>query len=215
MSDRPSAASATQRANVWGNQNIIVQAEGNNIRVNVRGLPHLTLAPPGAKVARTPIKTDFDLLLAQHRAIPLIGRDDALESLREWLNSDRDISVRTVSGQAGCGKTRLAIELTIEVADDWDAGFVDDGEMRRFSAQQSLATWSWQRPTLVVVDYAAALLDPLMSWLKELASRAIEQDAPSLRLLLLERQAASDSGWLRFCTVKSLAILRLSVCSTP
>ena len=69
-----------------------------------------------------------------------------------------------------------------------------DAPLRRSSQPVRLG---WQKPTLIVVDYAGALLKPIWSWLHELADHPIRKDGPPLRLLLLEREADLQTGWLR------------------
>jgi tetratricopeptide (TPR) repeat protein len=189
---------ASQAATTDGSHNIIVQAAGDGISVNV-GLPHLTLIPPRKRLPLT--RTEIDLLNPYLRAIPLVGREADLQSLWDWLHSARPIAIRTLTGRAGAGKTRAAIELiervNAENAGTWWAGFVSGREMRRFAAQQNLAGWSWNHPTLIVVDYAASLIEPLRDWLRDLAQGAGRADGQPLRLLLLEREAAAGEGWLQ------------------
>ena len=124
-----------------------------------------------------------------------------MRELWDWLHSSRPISVRTITGRAGAGKTRAAIELVERLDTDrpsqWWAGFVQGRELHRFAAQQNLADWSWARPTLVVVDYAASLVPILRDWLRDLAQNADRADGRPLRLLLLEREAAAGDGWLQ------------------
>jgi hypothetical protein len=137
---------------------------------------------------------DAELLSPYSRSIPLVGRKEELDDLHAWLDRDKRISVRTLIGRAGSGKTRLALELCEETRKEWDAGFVRDLELRRFLSAQNLSTWGWQRPTLVVIDYAASHSEALCGWLSELA----DYSGPAterLRLLLLERYAAQGSGW--------------------
>ena len=145
--------------------------------------------------------TETDLLNPYRRAIALVGREADMQSLWDWLHSPRPISVRTIAGRAGAGKTRAAIELIERLNTDrpgqWWAGFVQGRELRRFSAQQNLAAWGWARPTLIVVDYAASLTGPLREWLRDLAQSAARADGKPLRLLLLEREAAAGEGWLQ------------------
>jgi tetratricopeptide (TPR) repeat protein len=111
------------------------------------------------------------------------------------------VSIRTLTGGAGAGKTRAAIELierlNTEHPGQWWAGFVTGGELDRFAAQQNLGDWGWPRHTLVVVDYAGSLNFLLRKWLCELASNAAGANGKRLRLLLLEREAAVDKGWLQ------------------
>ena len=192
---------ATQEAHVDGDHNIVVQANGDGILVQV-GLPHLTLIPPGNRLPRKS-PGPVDLLNPYRRSIALVGRDADMQSLWDWLHSPRPIAVRTLAGRAGAGKTRAAIELierlNKERPGQWFAGFVTGSELRRFHQKENLSQWSWARPTLVVVDYAASLVEPLRAWLSELAQHPGHLDRP-LRLLLLEREAAANNGWLQSLT---------------
>lgn len=118
-----------------------------------------------------------------------------LADLRQWLESPAAVSARLLTAPAGVGKTRLALELCHCAAErGWDAGFVTREELERFSAQQNLGRWRWQRPALAVVDYAAAKLPQLRVWFKELAANPGAPERP-FRLLLLERHAAAAAGW--------------------
>jgi hypothetical protein len=181
------------RAAVRGNQNIVVQIAGDGNHVDIHH-PHLSLLRHGQFTVRDGI----GLLYAQARAIPLFGRDEMLQSLETWANSrsaSLPISIRVIVG--GSGKTRLAMDLCDRLSDaGWHAGFLSAAELTRFMAQQNLATWGWNRPTLAVIDYAAARGKTLGACLKELAGNPGESDKP-LRLLLLERHADLNGGWWR------------------
>lgn len=202
----------SQSAHADGSGNIIVQAAGNGISISL-GQPHLTLVPPRDRRPRKDRLTELDLLNPYLRSIPLVGREADMAALWSWLHSDRAIAVRTLTGRAGAGKTRAAIELieqlNRECAGRWWAGFVSGRELNRFAAQQSLTAWGWAKPTLVVVDYAAALTGPLRDWLVELAQRPDQPGAAPLRVLLLEREASTEAGWLRFLLEGGQAEARL------
>ncbi|MEO5794873.1 MAG: tetratricopeptide repeat protein, partial [Rhodoferax sp.] len=135
------------------------------------------------------------------RSTPLLGRDDELAQLQAFLDAPQPIRVRVLTGSGGSGKTRLALDLCDRLAQEgWDTGFVTGDEAQRFIAQQNLSTWGWQKPTLVVMDYAAAKAQMLHTWLSELANRSTPAPhplppLPPLRLLLLERHADVAGGW--------------------
>ncbi|TCO78124.1 tetratricopeptide repeat protein, partial [Plasticicumulans lactativorans] len=180
-----------QHATADGRNNVIVQIEGDGNTV-VGGLPHLTLVRH--RKSRKP-RNEIEWLNPYFRAPELlVGRDRELASLQGWLASPAPVSVRVLTGGGGAGKTRLALELCVRIGKDWDAGFVEERELARFQGQQNLADWGWRRPTLVVVDYAAAHAQRLHAWLSELADRD-PGSAPPLRLLLLERHGAPGGGW--------------------
>ncbi len=182
------------QSTVSGNYNIIVQANGDGITIDVNRGPHLTLNARH-RFARAPGKY-LDLLNPINRAIPMVGRDAEMRSLEAWLGSGGPISVRCLIGGAGSGKTRLALELCAQ-ADErgWFAGFVDHDELIRFHSQQNLASWGWPKATLIVVDYAAAKAQVLREWLAELVKGPGRAKEPPLRLLLLERHADAGLGW--------------------
>jgi hypothetical protein len=128
--------------------------------------------------------------------VPLLGRDDVLANLQRWLDASRRLSVYVMVGGAGRGKTRLAVELVRKASGlGWFAGFVTDKELNRFRGQRNVVHWGWDKPTLVVIDYAASRADQLRDWLGELVDTRTT-GRPRLRILLLERQALREIGWL-------------------
>src|SRR5271169_4569824 len=78
-------------------------------------------------------KTELQLLRVDLRATTLVGRERDLSALEAWLASDRLVTVRCITGRAGAGKTRLAIELC-ERAEHagWTAGFAQHGQFPEF-----------------------------------------------------------------------------------
>jgi tetratricopeptide (TPR) repeat protein len=195
-----------QAASVAGQGNIIVQASGSaRVSVNARiaiepRVPHLVLTDFEARTQLVRGDASNDAaLLSPYRTdvVPLLGRDDMLADLQHWLDVSRPISVRVMTGGAGRGKTRLAIELVRKAtALKWFAGFATDKELDRFRGQQNVARWGWDKPTLVVIDYAASRVDQLRDWFGELVDTQAA-DRPGLRILLLERQAQCEIGWLQ------------------
>ena len=189
------AARGAQRASVDGRGNVVVQIEGDGNTVNVRGLAHLTLTRYLARRDRRPDASPLEVLHPYSYAIPRVGREPELAELWQWMQSDAPLSVRLIVGTGGAGKTRLALELCDQATErGWDAGLVTRQELERFWGAQNLATWGWQRPTLVVIDYAAAKAATLRGWLTELAGNLGDDRAP-LRVLLLERHGSEATGW--------------------
>ena len=185
----------TEQAQHIGERGIGVQNNGSKNTVTIYAgaaelvldLRHKLKAPP---------ETERDLLLTELRATTLVGRAGDLAQLEAWLNTSRFIAARGLTGRAGTGKTRLAIELCERAeAAGWIAGFARQDELRRFFDAKSLTAWRWNKPILVVVDYAAASAAILREWLAVLASRRRQANEPSLRLLLLERYAEPGMGW--------------------
>ncbi len=140
-----------------------------------------------------------ELLTTEIAATDFIGRDVELRALQSWLltaPANCYVKAHCITGPPGIGKTRLAIELCAWAEQQgWTAGFVRQAELERFYSHNTSFTWHRDRPMLVVVDYAAASVRVLRSWLGELARGRPESEEPPLRVLLLERHAARDAGW--------------------
>ena len=174
-----------------GSGNTIVQICGDGNTV-VTGLPHLVLT---RYFGRRQIREELDQLSPYARSVRLIGRDEEMAGLEAFLHGGQPILVRVLTGGGGAGKTRLAVELCERAASgDWNAGFVTRQELRRFHGAQNLSDWGWQQPTLIVIDDAAEHVEILRDWLDELSDRTRAPNHP-LRLLLLERNADTETGW--------------------
>jgi tetratricopeptide (TPR) repeat protein len=176
-----------------GERGIGVQVAGDSNTVIVyAGAAELHLVPKHKRRAGR-LETELHLLRVDLRATTLLGRDAELAALDAWVGSPRPISARCITGRAGTGKTRLAIEICERAGDDWTAGFAQYGQFQEFVKRA--AGWRWNKPILVVVDYAAALSRELRTWLEILARPEVQRDGAKLRLLLLERHADPDLGW--------------------
>jgi hypothetical protein len=101
-------------------------------------IPYLRLTQFDARTQRASDGSDAALLSAYRTdVVPLLGREYALDDLRRWLALDRDLSIRVLTGGAGRGKTRLALELVRDAAGEagreFFAGGRDFSECRRES----------------------------------------------------------------------------------
>ena len=120
------------------------------------------------------------------RRTELVGRESELHSLEGFLDSDRPFSWWLLTGPAGVGKSRLALDFCLQKAESWKTGFIP--------AASTFADWSeWQpaKPTLAVIDYAADRVNMLRPALRALSQRHAGE---KIRFLLLER-TQSDYWW--------------------
>ncbi|MDF1733724.1 MAG: tetratricopeptide repeat protein, partial [Minwuia sp.] len=188
-----------------GTGNIAVQVNGDGNSINF-ACPYLVLTRfqnqrlSAAERSKVP-ETEF--LGARGRGTKLVGREAEIAEHKSWLTNGDAISVRVLTGSAGRGKSRFGLELCDLAAKmGWHAGFATAKELSRFRDQKNLSDWGWNRPVLVVVDYAAGLSGELHGWLAELAQNDILTDAEAaaarpLRIFLLERTADPAIGWLQ------------------
>jgi tetratricopeptide (TPR) repeat protein len=189
------ARTAGMRASINGDNAIIVQVSGNDatITIDASGAARLTLER--RHLLRRPAANLHELPLADLRCTTLVGRHAELDQLQTWLAGSSRIAFRCHAAPPGHGKTRLAIELCDRATHEkWHAGFVRHAELRRFVAAGGAHLWRWQKPTLAVIDDAAAVGPDLREWLAELSARPAEP-GPPLRILLLDRTAWPRFGW--------------------
>jgi hypothetical protein len=175
-----------------GNVAVLIVGDGNDVTVAgscwklwLRKL-HLQAATP-----RKPL----DLLIPQLQVVPFAGREAELAALHAWLGGDAPISVTGRIGEGGAGKTRLAIQLCAEAAAmGWDAGFARAEDLQTLDRHLDDGPVGWAGDVLMVVDYAARSTAVLKKLLRNLADRG-PTGGPRLRILLLERHAATEIGW--------------------
>ena len=150
----------------------------------------------------TSIKRDTQLLNAQYRAFPYIGREDQIAKLLAWLDGPEPASFQVVAGGAGDGKTRLGFQLLEHLEahqpDAWRAGWLGSRRAEDALRNERFRKWRGAQPTLIIIDYAASFTESLRdNVVRELAEESAEApiDLPPLRILLLEREADESRGW--------------------
>ena len=137
--------------------------------------------------------SESEPLKAVYAEVPFVdlGRSGLLAELDDWCRSGPPLAVRVLTGGAGTGKSRLAIELCDRLTEDgWHAG------LAVAPAGPDWGGWSPRRPTLVVFDYADD-----RRWtrpFRALFQRCREQAAESLlpvpvRILLVARR---EGQWI-------------------
>jgi tetratricopeptide (TPR) repeat protein len=198
-------ATTTQHANAHGSYIHITQIQGDGNTV-VQGEHALQLRTLEHVRPKGKPQSPAAFLQSQRCSIPCEGREPQFDLLFDWLHAPAPpLSVRTFTGRGGSGKTRLALELLDRLEKQngedgkipWQAGFLDAEDLAFLVSHHAAAGWHWTCPTLIVVDYAASLGPNLAKWLKALAYNDTPEDAPSLRILLLERHADLESGWYK------------------
>lgn len=161
-----------------------VQILGDGNSVTIAGAASLALTR--FKDLRGPGRDDSPAarLTAARRLTEFVGRQDLRDRLTGWLDGAERFEVRTLTGEGGSGKTRLALELCDQRHQaGWATGFVARPALERF-IRQPTPCWRWDRPVLAVIDYAASWGADLRDWLAELAAQNPEHP---IRVLLLER----------------------------
>ncbi len=188
-----SASTSGQRAVAVGgavSESIIVTGDNNTLSLAIGEEP--ARIPPLILPATDPAKA---WLAFSSCATSLVGRDSEHSRLLDFVNSAPKFSWWLVTGTAGSGKSRLALELCRQGAPEWHAGFL--------SRTESDFKWSRFRPsqkTLVVIDYVASRAAEVGETVLTLC-RACSCFKEPVRVLLVER--GKDSWWTRFSREES------------
>jgi len=125
----------------------------------------------------------------------LIGRGPEQSELLRFLNSHAKFSWWIMTGHAGTGKSRLALELCRSVTPGWKAGFL--------SRLMHPFQWSGYRPSrnsLIVIDYVSGRAKEVGEIVLAL-SRASASFQKPVRVLLVERELGF--WWSTFCRDES------------
>ena len=177
-----------------GDQNIVVQNTGSHVVIQV-GAQRLQAYTHQQYLSSYRSDGERGLLIAQLQGIPfyLPPREPDLLHLCDWLDEPNTISIRTIIGRAGTGKTRTAIEFVNreQSRTDWNFGWLSGDELQRFIQHASLAGKIWTGHVCLILDYASASVDSLKKLLQQGLIHAPASPG-KLRLLLLDR---SDAGW--------------------
>jgi hypothetical protein len=142
------------------------------------------------------------------RTNKFVGRDSCLRQLSTFLQSAKTVQWWTVTGKAGSGKSRLALELGLSIDLSWEWGFMGTEE---FDWKQ----WVPNKPTLIFFDYAGSESDRIGQLIESLSYRR-DSIGTKVRILLLER-SLTGGWWEKFLGVgrRHEAILSTVFSSEP
>jgi hypothetical protein len=136
-----------------------------------------------------------ELLRAPYRIAPFVDCGGVLSSLLSWVTqpSERRATGRLYVAPGGFGKTRLAIELLIQLKPlGWNCGFISraNGESWTPGALSELMAGAGAAGICIVVDYA----DSRTKEMSEIADAALAcgSSGPPIRIVALARSA---EGW--------------------
>jgi tetratricopeptide (TPR) repeat protein len=137
--------------------------------------------PLGFSAERAPLR----MLYPEHRLVPFTDRGGLVPVLTDWcLSVSAGLQVKTLTGQGGAGKTRLAAELCVAVnGQGWDGGFVD------WRRPGGTTKWELDRPTLLVIDDADLNIELVADLIQTCAYQHM-----AIRLVLVSR---SRRSWWR------------------
>lgn len=126
--------------------------------------------------------SEIDRFRAASRRVRMLGRDEEIGLLKEFLKAEGGFLWAAWAGPGGAGKSRLALEFCLGHAPGWTAGFYD-WDVGRDVAWD---LWEPEGPTLIVFDYVVQHAEEIRSAMRALMKRRLDPARP-VRFLLLER----------------------------
>lgn len=139
-------------------------------------------------------RTDESSLFSprNHKAIPLIGREEEIAQLDEFINDDASFKLWAIVGPSGSGKTRLTFEWgNREELNGWDAKLLHIGDDTDWS------TWEPQKRTLIVIDYIYGF-DKIIKVILDRFAFSEQSNEPreNVRLLILDHATTTTMAEL-------------------
>ncbi|WP_425438249.1 tetratricopeptide repeat protein [Niveispirillum cyanobacteriorum] len=194
--DRETAQTIDHRdAFISGENPIIIQEMVENIEYKSRLQSFLHsdnkikdrkifLRPNKPSAFRKDMLSASELLTARYSALSLRGRDKEMNTLLEWAQAPEPVGILLLTGPAGYGKTRLALELCRQLEQQgWLTGFLLD-RLPDLSNIRLSDLFDSTRPTLITIDYAAGRMEDVRRF-----TGLADKWGGRLRLLLIEREA--------------------------
>lgn len=122
------------------------------------------------------------------QSIPFLGREEELEQLRGFLGVNKKFCWWSVTGQAGAGKSRLALEFLGQLPTAWFGFFLNDEVL--LCDVENFAPFA---DTFVVIDYVSGR-ETLVAQIMKKMSQSFDAVPYRLRILLLERENSREAG---------------------
>ena len=154
-----------------------------------------------------------NLFVYNARAVPLLGRDEDMKKLLDFVTDEPERRFRwwAVTAPGGAGKTRLAFELQNRLLEtgEWEVYVLPPKLLRGEGTGLAELSAACPGKTLLLVDYVQQHTEALHTLLEGLSWPGPDRREP-LRLLLLERDIRDENGhiiWLDQVTGRDHHIL--------
>lgn len=140
------------------------------------------------------IKPESDNINAFHYRNELLkfrGREAELKMLREFIESDEELSWIAITGPGGAGKSKLLYYFVKEMGlnPEWKSVWIHAENCSRFLG---FTVWRYPCNLLVVIDYAGTAASDVGKWLECLEQSTYHPD--KMRFVFIEREGTGENG---------------------
>ena len=126
----------------------------------------------------------------------LYERENEFNILTNFILSEDKFIWQTVHGEAGVGKSRLALELGYSLKPNWEWGFIGQGRSLISDLNTLHNQWIPQKHTLIIIDYTTFNVELIRETIVTLKTRSDKWDY-NVRLLICDRLISenNDNNW--------------------
>lgn len=157
------------------------------IKEKVIKRPLIGLSPYKTAGYATDVLQKYHYSLQQ---LPFCGRTSEMSQLQNFLEEDQKFLWWAITGQAGAGKSRLALEFLKQFAGKWFGFFVNEN-----ATQSDFDSFEPFNNTVVVIDYVASREGFVANAIRSIKEK-FENSDYKIRILLLERENSRNaSSW--------------------
>lgn len=157
------------------------------IKEKVIKRPLIGLSPYKTAGYATDVLQKYHYSLQQ---LPFCGRTSEMSQLQNFLEEDQKFLWWAITGQAGAGKSRLALEFLKQSAGKWFGFFVNEN-----ATQSDFDSFEPFNNTVVVIDYVASREGFVANAIRSIKEK-FENSDYKIRILLLERENSRNaSSW--------------------
>ena len=139
------------------------------------------------------VRCATDVLQRYHyslQQLPFCGRIEEMNQLRNFLDKDQKFLWWAITGQAGAGKSRLALEFLKRSTGSWFGFFINDK-----ATQEDFDSFEPFNNTVIVIDYVAGREGFVANAIRSIKEKFENVDY-KVRILLLERENSRNaSSW--------------------
>lgn len=126
----------------------------------------------------------------------LYERKNEFDILKNFVLSEDKFLWQTIHGEAGVGKSRLALELGLSLEKSWEWGFI--GKERSLISDLNTLQNQWipEKNILIIIDYATFYIELIRETIVTLKTRSDKWNY-NIRLLICDRLISekNDSNW--------------------
>ena len=157
------------------------------IKEKVIKRPLIGLSPYKTAGYATDVLQKYHYSLQQ---LPFCGRTSEMSQLQNFLEEDQKFLWWAITGQAGAGKSRLALEFLKQSAGKWFGFFVNEN-----ATQSDFDSFEPFNNTVVVIDYVASREGFVANAIRSIKEK-FENSDYKIKILLLERENSRNaSSW--------------------